>query len=173
MKNIISYANLKLKLNNDTKNFTFGEHTIEVYQYLPVADKYDLVMITLQKSEEGYLYNPIKLDMFFHLHLVYMYSNLNFTQKQKEDEEKIYDCLRSNGLLDKILENIPEAEYKELMKFLEELIDVKYRFNLSAAGTVDRILMDLPRQAEAMQEILQEYDPNKINNIMELAKKLS
>ena len=173
MKNIISYANLKLKLNNDTKNFIFGEHTIEVYQYLPVADKYDLVMITLQKSEEGYLYNPIKLDMFFHLHLVYMYSNLNFTQKQKEDEEKIYDCLRSNGLLDKILENFPEAEYKELMKFLEELIDVKYRFNLSAAGTVDRILTDLPRQAEAMQEILQEYDPNKINNIMELAKKLS
>lgn len=173
MKNIVSYANLKLKLNNETKNFNFNDSTIEVYQYLPIVDKYDLVMIALQKSEEGLIYNPIKLDMYFHLYLVYMYSNLNFTQKQKEDEEKIYDCLRSNGLLDMILTNIPEEEYKELLKFLEELIEVRYKYNLSATGAIERILTDLPRQAEAMQEVLKDYDPNKIQNIMELAQKLS
>ena len=139
MKNIISYANLKLKLNNTVKSFNFGENIIEVYQYLPVSDKYDLIMITLQKSEENLLYNPIKLDMFFHLHLVYMYSNLNFTQKQKEDEEKIYDCLKSNGLLDMILTNIPEEEYRELFKFLEELIEVRYKYNLSATGAIERV----------------------------------
>ena len=52
-------------------------------------------MITLQKAKEDILYNPIKLDMYFHLHLVYMYSNLSFTEKQKEDEEKIYDAVVS------------------------------------------------------------------------------
>lgn len=173
MKNIVSYANLKLKLDNKVKSFKFDENEIEVYQYLPVSDKYDLVMIALQKSEEGIMYNPVKLDMYFHLHLVYMYSNLNFTQKQKEDEAKIYDCLRSSGLLDNILEKIPETEYKELLKFLEELIEIKYRYNLSATGAIERVLTDLPRQAEAMQEVLKEYDPNKIQNIMELAQKLS
>lgn len=172
MKNIISYANLKLKVSNITKNFKFQDNEIEVFQYLPMSDKYDLVMITLQKSAEEMIYNPIKLDMYFHLHLVYMYSNLNFTQKQKEDEEKIYDCLKSNGLLDLILQHIPETEYQELLHFIEELIEVKYKHSLSAAGMVEKIIGDLPRQAEAMREILKDYDSDKISNILTLAEKL-
>ena len=55
----VSYANLKLKVNEEIKTFNFHEQNIEVKQYLPINDKYDLVMITLQKALEGNIFNYI------------------------------------------------------------------------------------------------------------------
>ena len=81
----VSYASLKLKTNTEIKEIKWEDKVIEVAQYLPINDKYDLIMVTLQKAKEDILYNPVKLDMYFHLHLVYMYTNLSFTDKQKED----------------------------------------------------------------------------------------
>ncbi len=66
-------------------------------QYLPAQDKYDLLMITLQKSLENGAYNEFKLNLYFELNLVYMYTNISFTEKQREDEFKLYDTLESNG----------------------------------------------------------------------------
>ena len=85
----VSYANLKLKVDTSVDTFDFNNQTIEVLKYLPIEDKYDLIMITLQKAEEDGIYNDIKLDMYFHLNLVYMYTILSFTEKQKENEAKI------------------------------------------------------------------------------------
>lgn len=79
-----TYASMKLKVNTQPKEIDFEGNKIEVLQYLPVEDKYDLVMITLQKSLEEGIYNPIKKDMYFHLYMVYMYTDISFTDKQKK-----------------------------------------------------------------------------------------
>ena len=96
----VSYANLKLKLHQPSNVMDFNGQEVDVIQYLPVEDKYDLIMATLQKSEEDGIYNPLKLDIYFHLNLVYMYTNLSFTDKQRENELKLYDVLKSNGFID-------------------------------------------------------------------------
>ena len=61
-----------LKIDTSVDTLDFNNKTIEVLKYLPIEDKYDLIMITLQKAEEDGIYNDIKLDMYFHLNLVYM-----------------------------------------------------------------------------------------------------
>ena len=100
----VSYANLKLKTQDNVKTFKFQDNEIEVLQYLPIEDKCALVNIILQNTQqESGLYDHIRVDMYFHLYLVYMYRNLNFTEKQKENEDKIYDALTSNGLMDLII----------------------------------------------------------------------
>ena len=53
----VSYANMKLKTNTAVNTFEFCGQKIEVLKYLPAADKYDLLMVTLQKSLEGNIYN--------------------------------------------------------------------------------------------------------------------
>ena len=116
----VSYSSLKLKVNSEVKKFTWEDKEIEVLQYLPISDKYDLIMIALQKAKEGDIYNPIKLDMYFHLNLVYLYTNLSFTEKQKENEEKIFDTLVSTNLLSMIMENIPEEEFDDLWDKMNE-----------------------------------------------------
>ena len=167
----ISYANLKLKVNNTIKTFNIGTETIEVLQYLPIEDKDDLIAATLQKSKEvNGLYNPLKIDMYLHLHIVYMYTNLNFTDKQKEDEYKLYDVLYSNQIITNTLAVIPEEEYNILFDAIQEYIKMDLEFNTTFAAVVKSIINDLPAQAEAMQNIVNTFDPEKYQAVIDFAK---
>lgn len=166
----VSYTNLKLKINTETKSFDYKGQSIEVLQYLPMSDKYDLAMITLQKSLEDGIYNPIKIDIYFHLGLVYLYSNLNITEKQKEDEFKVYDNLASNGILSSILELIPETEYDMLYTYIEELREDMLDYKYTAAATIQSIIQDLPKNAQAAMDIVNNFDKEKYQEVIDFAK---
>ena len=166
----VSYANLKLKVDQHVETFDFGGQSIEVKQYLPIEDKYDLIMIALQKAEEDGIYNPVKVQLYFELYMVYMYSNISFTDKQKENETKLYDTLASNGIIASILELIPDEEYNELMSYMKELIQVKTTFNNSAAGLVNQLLVTMPQNVEKAAEILNSFNINDYTEVIEFAK---
>ena len=166
----ISYNNLKLKVKEDVKTFNFLDNIIEIKSYLPVQDKNDLIQITLQKSKINGVYSPILLDEYFHLSLVYLYTNLAFTDKQKEDEDKIYNCLKSNGFIEAMLAAIPEEEYNELLKFLEEQIEADNKYNLSAVGVLDKIINDLSLNMENAINIVNNFDKNKYQEVIDFAK---
>lgn len=166
----VTYAGLKLKVNTDVKTFTWEEKEIEVLQYLPIKDKYDLIMITLQKAKEGDIYNPIKLDMYFHLNLVYLYSNIHFTDKQKEDEEKIFDTLVSTKLLDKILENMAESEFEDLWSKMNDYMNNELKYTTTAAAVIKSIIQDLPTQAQAAMDIVNQFDPEKFEAVKQFAE---
>lgn len=169
----ISYAGLKLKIDNSVEKIKINDTEIEVLKYLPVEDKYSLINITLQKSKSEGMYNPLLLDMFFHLFIVYMYTNISFTDKQREDEYKIYDTLRSNGLLEAILTAIPNEEYDELYSFLIETLEMRERYNLSISGLISTIVNDLPAQAEAAAKIVENFDKEKFSNVVDFAKSIN
>ena len=166
----MSYAGLKLKVNSEIKTIDVGENKIEVLQYLPVDDKYTLLNVTLQKAKEGAIYNPLKKDMFFHLNIIYMYTNLTFTEKQREDESKIYDTLVSNGILDKVLEVIPETEFNTLYSYLNEQEKAILTYKNTIGGVVTELIENLPLQAEQMQKIVDNFDPQKFQNVLDFAK---
>lgn len=166
----VSYANLKLKVDQRVETFDFGGQSIEVKQYLSIEDKYDLIMIVLQNAEENGIYNPVKVQLYFELYVVYMYSNISFTDKQKENEPKLYDTLASNGIIAAILELIPDEEYNELMTYMKELIQVKTTFNNSAAGLVNQVLVDLPKNAEKAAEVLNSFNIEDYKEVIEFAK---
>jgi hypothetical protein len=167
----VSYASLKLKIEDSVKRIEGTE--IEVLQYLPIEDKYDLIRIALQKSKIEGLNSPIILDMYFHLFIVYMYTNISFTDKQKENEYKIYDSLKSNGILDKVLEAIPENEYNDLITFLAEELELKERYDLSVSGLISRVINDLPANAEAAMKIVDGFDKEKFENVIDFAKSIN
>lgn len=170
MANKISYANLKLKTDTTVNTFDFNGNQIEILKYLPIEDKYDLVMITLQKAKQNNIYNPIKLDMYFHLHLVYMYTNLTFTEKQKENEEKIYDTLKSNGFIDAMLDAIEGSEYDDLVTFMDELIEDEMKYSHSASAVLQSIIQDLPANAQAAAEIVNGFDREKYKEVIAFAQ---
>ena len=167
---MISYANMKLKPVTTTHKFEWNGNEIEVLDYLPIEDKYDLIMITLQKSLEDGYYNPIKIDEFFHLHLIYMYTNINFTEKQKENEHKLYDSLKSNGLIDAFIEQMNEFDYSELFNMLDDTKRELTEYKRSVSGIIQNIITDLPKQAEAMQDIIDNFDKEKYQNVINFAK---
>lgn len=167
---MISYANMKLKPVTTTHKFEWNGNEIEVLDYLPIEDKYDLIMVTLQKSFEDGYYNPIKVDEFFHLHLIYMYTNINFTDKQREDEHKLYDSLKSNGLIDAFIEQMNEFDYSELFNMLDDTKRELTEYKRSTSALIQSLVSDLPRQADAMKNIMDNFDPNKYQEVMNFAK---
>lgn len=165
----VSYANLKLKTKEEIKEFDFNGSKIEVLQYLPLQDKIDLIDITCQKAREDRLYSPIKIDAYFHLHLVYLYTNLTFTEKQREDEYKLYDCLMSNGLIDGVLMNMNKKEYESLLNLLNQKIEDELKYNTTAAAILNQLITDLPKNAEAAKKIMDEFDPKKYQAVVDFA----
>lgn len=165
-----TYASMKLKVNTQPKEIDFEGNKINILQYLPIENKYDLVMITLQKSLEEGIYNPIKKDMYFHLYMVYMYTDIGFTEKQKEDETKLYDVLESNGLITEVIKNIPEEEYNKLFEYMDEIINMSLSYKSSAGALVSTFINDLPRQAEAAAKIIEQFDKNDFQQVLNFAK---
>ena len=166
----VSYANMKLKVNTSTKTFDFGGQKVEVLQYLPAQDKYDLLMVTLQKSLEDNIYNEFKLNLYFELHLVYMYTNISFTEKQREDEFKLYDTLKSNGFFEKFYQVINEDEYNELFEQLNAIKNASFKNKRSVAAIISGLINDLPANAEAAAKIVESFDPKQFKAVVDFAR---
>ena len=165
----VSYASLKLKLDTSIKTFDFNGSEIEVLQYLPIEDKIDLVAITLQKAEENGIYNLAALDWFFKLHMIYMYSNLSFTEKQRENEARLFDNLASNGFVDKFLEAMNKDEYNDLSSWIESVMKMTLKYKNTAGAVIQSIIQDLPKNAEAAADIVKNFDPTQYQAVIDFA----
>lgn len=166
----ISYANMKLKTKTEVNIFDFFGQKIQVLKYLPAQDKYDLLMITLQKSLEGNIYNEFKLNLYFELNLVYMYTNLSFTDKQREDEFKLYDTLKSNGFFDLFYNAMEDSEFNDLFEQINELKITLEKEHLSTAGIIENVITNLPEQAEAVATILNNFNPSQFKDVIDFAR---
>ena len=171
--NKISYTNLKLKLNSNVNTFDFNGNQIEVLKYLPLEDKCSLINLALQSAKEAAIYNPAKLEAYFHLYILMLYTNINFTEKQKEDKIKLYDILKSNGLIDQVLMNMEEEEYNSLCEYLNEQENDILNYQNTVAGTLSNIIENLPIRAEEMQQIVDNFDPTKFQNVLNFAKSVN
>ena len=166
----VSYLNLKLKTDTSTETIDWNNDSIEIKQYLPIEEKYNLVMVTLQEAKESNIYNPLKIDLFFHLNLVYMYTNINFTEKQKEDASKLYDNLMSSGLLAQIISKIPTEEYDMLYTYLENIKNDLDKYGQSFKAILDAIINELPEKASEAMKILESFNPEDYKSVIAFAK---
>ena len=167
----VSYANMKLKVNTDVNTFDFHGQKIQVLKYLPARDKHDLLIVTLQKSlENDGIFNEFKLNLYFELNLVYMYTNISFTQKQREDEFKLYDNLKSNGFFELFLQAMDENEYNELFTQLNAIQVASFKNRMSVGSMISHLIDDLPANAEAAAKIIDNFDPKRYKAVVDFAK---
>ena len=164
----MKYSDLNLSINNETIGTTVNDVEIEVRKYLPIEDKIDLIEIALQKAEENGVYNEMKVAMYFNLYIIYMYTNLEFTDEEKMDEYKLYNELESNGVIIAVLGAL--QEYQELFHYLNIMKDVKMRYKTSAAALIQTFIQDMPKNAEAMSEIVDNFDKEKYKEVVEFAQ---
>ena len=139
----LAFTKLGLKVNQEVKTIEYNEQIIEIKQYLSINDKLILIskVINASSDEENFS-NPVKVSVFSALEIVDAYTNITFTDKQREDPVKLYDLLQSNHLLDRIIEAIPEDEYTELINGLHCSIDAIYTYRNSVLGILDTIKSD-------------------------------
>jgi len=59
--------------------------------------------------------NPIRVKMNTVLEIMFAYTNINFTDKQKEDRLGLYDLIVSSGLWKAISDKIKETEEYDII----------------------------------------------------------
>lgn len=169
VEKIVPYSNLKLNFKPEKKEVSFKDTKILINQYITTKDAYDLLMISLEEAKEDGYYNPFTLDIYFHLNLVYMFTNVYFSPEDKEDPFALYDVLDFNGFIDMVLENIPDDIYSKLMNMLEEIVEKAEKYNISTACILNEIITDLPKNAAAAADIINNFDPNKYEAVQRFA----
>lgn len=172
----ISFTKLNAKTNNDIKTVEFNGQVIEVKQYLPVNDKLTVienVINAVQVSDANGFVNPVKVQVFAALEVLYNYTNINFTEKQKETPEKLYDIVFSSGLFTAVQEAIPQEEWDELFKGLWDLIDNIYEYHNSVMGILESMSKDysnLNLDIEALTNKLS--NPDELKLVKDIINKL-
>lgn len=153
----------------ETKIISINNQEITVKQEISTNDLYDLIMITLQEAKEEYIYNPFKLDVFFHVNLIMMITDIEFTPEEKMDKFDIYNKLTKSGLLIEILDNFPINNYKYIREAIEATVNKLEEYENRAVALISKIITDLPAQAEAAAKIVEEFDPEKYQKVIDFA----
>lgn len=139
----IAFSKLGLKPNNKVAVITVNDATIEVKEYLPVNTKLELIsnVINNAADDNGY-YNWGKLQIYFALEVITYYTNINFTEKQKEDVCKLYDLFDANEVWEKIWDILPAAEKEFLTNCLYKTISSIYEYHNSILGILESVSND-------------------------------
>lgn len=176
----INYSDLDFK-QEDTDKYTvitFKDKEIKVLKYLPSVEKYNLLNTTLLQSiDDTIIINEYKLDMFFNINLAIAYTNIVFSKEEQDMElSDLYDKFKTSGLLDMIIDAIPDDEYATLYSSLvynkEEYVSERKSVSYGIANAIEQISKNLPKQEE-MQNLLQslkDFNPEDYSNVIEFAK---
>ena len=171
---LINFNDIDFNKSIDTENIIidFNGSQIEIVPYLSINDKYDLVMVTLQKSLEKGIYNPLKIDMYFALNVIYLYTNIVFNNEDRADEAALYDTLVNSGLVDEVFEVIPNEELVYLKDCIDSLVKTTLKYRNTFGAVVGAFINELPQNMEKAKDIIGEFDPEKYKSLLDLAAKL-
>ncbi len=154
----ISFTKLGLKKNTNVINLTWNDQIIEIKEYLPIEEKIAVIeRIVNQSLDDNNFANPARVRINAALEIVFAYTNINFTDKQKEDRLALYDLLAGAGLLKAIYDALPSNEYTIMDTTVWEVIDEIYRYKTSVLGILQAVSQDysnLDLDAEKIREKL-------------------
>lgn len=170
----LAFTKLGLKVNDEIKTIDFNEQIIEVKQYLPVNEKLEVIAEVLNNSaDDNNFANPVKVDVYTAIAMLEAYTNISFTEKQKENVTKLYDAVVSTGFYDRVIEAIPYDEINSLIVAISDTIDAFYRYRNSVVGILENISSDysnLNLDASAIQQKL--ADPENMELLRSVLSKL-
>lgn len=139
----VAFGKLQLTKNTEVKTFEFAGQSVEVKQYLPTDEKTQMFerVISAAADNNGY-YNITKVNFWLDLEIVFTYTNVSFTEKQKEDLFKLYDLMKGNGFIKMVKDNMREEELAEITETIWATIKNIYKYANSALGVMQTITTD-------------------------------
>ena len=141
----VAFSKFGLKPNSEIKTITWGGQDIEVIQYLPIQKKLGLIgrVISQAHEQDANYSNPVKIEVYAALEILFEYTNITFTEKQKEDIPKLYDIVYSSGLWQVVIDAMPTDELDIIMNGIENSIEAIYKYQNSALGIIDLLKGDM------------------------------
>ena len=171
----LAFSKLGLKLQEEVKTLEWGEQVIEIKQYLPLDKKLEMIGDIVNRcwDPEANFYNPCQYEVLISFEMIKAYTNIAFTEKQKEDFSKTYDLLDSNDLITEILDIIPENEHSFIKCGVANTIKAIYEYDHSVFGILEAIKTDYSNLDLNATEIQQKLaDPENMDLLKAVLAKL-
>lgn len=171
----IAFTKLGLKKKDEVKTVNINNNVIEVKQYLPINDKLALIsrVINLSHDSSNNFANPVQVEVIGTIEIIMAYTNLSFTEKQKEDYAKLYDLLEENGITKDLISAIPEDEYAFLIDGINKSIEAVYKYQNSVLGILDSVAQDYSNLEFDASKIQQELaDPQNLELLKGIMSRL-
>lgn len=165
----MKFNELNLKINENTRTLNFKNNEIKVKQYLPIDTKVNLVQIALQQSLADGIYNEGLLTAYFHVYVVMFYTDLEFTDEEKQDVLTLFDLMDCENLIGSVIECIPKDEFTDLVEMLNHQQRDNVVYKNSAGYIVNQIIDSLPKRMEEVGEIVNNFDPSKYQAVVDFA----
>ena len=143
--NKIGLTKLGLKKNTNLINLEWNGQIIEIKEYLPIEEKSKVIeKIVNQSLDDNNFANPLRIYVNTVLEVIFAYTNINFTDKQKEDKQALYDLLVSSKLWESIRKLMIEntIELQEIEVAVREIIDEVYKYKTSVLGILQAVTED-------------------------------
>lgn len=171
----VAFTKLGLKRKDEVKTVNVNNNVIEVKQYLPINDKLALIsrVINLSHDSSNNFANPVQVEVIGTIEIIAAYTNLSFTEKQKEDYAKLYDLLEENGITKDLISAIPEDEYAFLINGINESIEAVYKYQNSILGILEAVSQDYSNLDFDAAKIQQQLaDPDNLELLKAVMTKL-
>lgn len=170
----IGFTKLGLKKNTNLITLNWNDQIIEIKAYLPIEEKIAVIgRIVNQSLDDNNFANPMRVDINILLEIIFAYTNINFTDKQKEDRLALYDLLVGNEFWTQFLAVLPNEEYVSIYNGVWDTINEIYKYRDSVLGIIEAVNQDysnLNLDAENIQKNL--ADPNNLTLLKDVITKL-
>ena len=172
----VSFSKLGLTKNNNVNIIEFNGQKIEIKQYLSINDKANLASnvlnYTIGNGTTRFI-NPLQVEVYTLLQTIEKYTNITFTDKQREDPAKLYDLIVSSGLWGLVFEQIDKNDYAEMISYVDKSVEAFYNYYNSIYGILDNINKQYETMNLDATEIQKKLDnPENLTLLKEVLEKL-
>ncbi len=171
----VSFTKLGLKKNTNVITLSWNDQTIEIKEYLPIEEKANIIeRIINQRIDDKNFASPCRIELYTTLEIIFAYTNINFTDKQKENVQELYDLLIGNGLWQAIVQELQKfTDYNYIITNVQATINEVYKYKNSILGILDAVNQDysnLNLDVTNIQDKLN--DPNGLTLLKDVITKL-
>lgn len=139
----IGFTKLGLKKNTNLITLNWNNQIIEIKEYLPIEEKIAVIERTVNQSLDANNFaNPMRVDINILLEIIFAYTNINFTDKQKEDRLALYDLLVGSEFWAQFLTVLPNEEYMSIYNGVWDTINEIYKYRDSVLGILQAVSED-------------------------------
>ena len=165
----MNFKELEISYKDNYKIITFSDKPIKVLTYLPIEEKFSLIMTAIQKSTLNGIINPIRARCFFRLNIMYLYTDLEFDIEDRIDEGTLYDICETTGLFNAIENAIGEDELTALSDLAINTVHRELNYRNTAAAMISSLVDNLPKNVEAAKDIVENFDKDKFQEVLAFA----
>lgn len=135
----LAFSKLTLQKNSQVKEWSFNEQSIEVKQYLSIKERMDIAQLVIQQVIDfnNEFLNEFVFHMYMDLAIVFNYTNLSFTDKQKEDLYKLYDLFVGSGFIKELKKQVDCNQTDDLEVYTYKTLNGYYKYHNSVYGIMD------------------------------------